>query len=116
MEARDRLQYEIRQSYTRSAIAFLERLAPADRALVAGSVAGAIDRGDDDGVFHGAGALRRDHVQHVRPDVVLRLEPERVGGRVDAREHEVRPVAGVHPRCPHDERLAVQDPQHHPFA
>ena len=40
MEARDRLQYEIRQSYTRSAIAFLERLSPSDRALVAGSVAG----------------------------------------------------------------------------
>ena len=41
MEARDRLQYEIRQSSTRSAIAFLERLSPADRALVAGSLAGA---------------------------------------------------------------------------
>jgi Spy/CpxP family protein refolding chaperone len=44
MEARDRLQFEIRQSNTQRAIAFLERLAPADRAVVAGSVAGAIDR------------------------------------------------------------------------
>jgi len=44
MEARDALQYDMRRSRTRSAIAFLERLSPADRALVAGAVAGSLGR------------------------------------------------------------------------